>query len=88
MLDHLASDYVDDNVDVDDDDDGANDVYDHNGRCDQRDHDREIRETFSRNDDDDVDDDNDEDQDAIGYYDVAFDQVYEEDEGWCLLGEK
>ncbi|GAY48391.1 hypothetical protein CUMW_111320 [Citrus unshiu] len=39
-----------------------------------------------RNDDDD-DNANDEDQDVMGYYDVAFDQVNEEDEGWCLLGE-
>lgn len=84
MLDHLASDYVDDNVD--DDDDEANDVYDHNGRYDQRDHEHEIKEAVRRNDDDD-DNANDEDQDVMGYYDVAFDQVNEEDEGWCLLGE-
>lgn len=87
ILDHLASDYVDDNVDDDDDDDDddANDVYDHNGPYDQRDHEHQIREAVNRNDDD--DNDNDENQDVMGYYDVAFDRVYEEDEGWCLLGE-
>lgn len=99
ILDHLANDYVGDEVDevYDGEDDHVDEVYhgedDHEGYGDsgavhggEIDAIHEIQEISDAHDND--DDENGDGDDGMSFCDVGFvlDQV-EGDEGWCLVGE-